>query len=322
MSNQSITQLLTRLWRHISLRRRGQFGLLLVLMLLASFAEILSIGAVLPFLGVLTAPERVFEHALAQPVVQALGIEAPAQLLLPLTIAFGLAALLAGAMRLLLLWASTRLSFATGAELSINIYRRTLYQPYAVHCARNRSEVINGISGKANGVIYSIIVPALTLISSCVMLAAILIALLAIDPVTALVAFGGFGLIYGLIILLTSETLLANSKRNALESTNVIKSLQEGLGGIRDVLIDGNQATYCQIYRNADLPMRRAQGNNTLISSSPRILTEALGMLLISAIAYAIANQADGIGQAIPILGALALGAQRLLPVLQQAYGA
>lgn len=322
MRNQPITQLLTRLWSHISLRRRGRFGLLLVLMMLASFAEVLSIGAVLPFLGVLTAPERVFEHALARPVVHALGIEAPAQLLLPLTIAFGLAALLAGAMRLMLLWASTRLSFATGAELSINIYRRTLYQPYAVHCARNSSEVINGISGKANGVIYSIIVPALTLISSCVMLVAILIALMAIDPVTALVAFGGFGLIYGLIILLTRKTLLANSQRNALETTNVIKSLQEGLGGIRDVLIDGSQATYCQIYRNADLPMRRAQGNNTFISSSPRFLTEALGMLLISAIAYAIAKQADGIGQAIPILGALALGAQRLLPMLQQAYGA
>jgi ATP-binding cassette subfamily B protein len=291
-------------------------------MLLASFSEILSIGAVLPFLGVLTAPERVFEHALAQPFVHALGITAPAQLLLPLTIVFGLAALLAGAMRLMLLWASTRLSFATGAELSISIYRRTLYQPYAVHCGRNSSEVINGISGKANGVIYSIIVPALTLISSCVILVAILIALMAIEPVTALVAFGGFGLIYGFIILLTRKTLLANSQRNALETTNVIKSLQEGLGGIRDVLIDGSQATYCQIYSNADLPMRRAQGNNTFISSSPRFLTEALGMMLISAIAYAIAKQADGIGQAIPILGALALGAQRLLPVLQQAYGA
>ena len=58
-----ITQLLKRLWHHISPRRRGQFGLLMVLMLLASFAEILSIGAVLPFLGVLTVPERVFERA-------------------------------------------------------------------------------------------------------------------------------------------------------------------------------------------------------------------------------------------------------------------
>jgi ATP-binding cassette subfamily B protein len=319
--NQSITTLLKRLWHHISPRRRGQFGLLLVLMVLASFAEILSIGAVLPFLGVLTVPERVFEHAAAQPIIQALGLTMPAQLLLPLTIVFGAAALIAGAMRLLLLWASIRLSFATGADLSISIYRRTLYQPYAVHCARNSSEVINGISGKANGVIYSIIVPALTLISSSVMLIAILIALLAVEPVIALAAFGGFGLIYAFIIRLTRKQLLADSQRIARESSRVIKSLQEGLGGIRDVLIDGSQATYCHIYRNADLPLRRAQGNNLFISSSPRYGMEALGMMLIAALAYSLAQQADGIAKAIPILGALALGAQRLLPVLQQAYG-
>jgi ABC-type bacteriocin/lantibiotic exporter with double-glycine peptidase domain len=319
--SQSITTLLKRLWHHISPRRRGQFGLLLVLMLLASFAEILSIGAVLPFLGVLTVPERVFEHAAAQPIIQALGLTMPAQLLLPLTIAFAVAALIAGAMRLLLLWASTRLSFATGADLSISIYRRTLYQPYAVHCARNSSEVINGISSKANGVIYYIIVPALTLISSSVMLIAILIALLAVEPVIALAAFGGFGLIYAFIIRLTRKQLLADSQRIARESSHVIKSLQEGLGGIRDVLIDGSQATYCHIYRNADLPLRRAQGNNLFISSSPRYGMEALGMMLIAALAYSLAQQTDGIAKAIPILGALALGAQRLLPVLQQAYG-
>jgi ATP-binding cassette subfamily B protein len=319
---QPITQLLNRLWQHISRRRRRQFGSILVLMLLASFAEILSIGAVLPFLGVLTAPERIFEHPSVQPIIQALGLTAPSQLLFPFTIMFGTAALLAGAMRLLLLWASTRLSFATGADFSISIYRRTLYQPYAVHCARNSSEVINGISGKANRVISSTIAPTLTLISSSAMLITILIALLVVEPVIALAAFGGFGLIYVLIIRLTRKQLLANSQRIARESTHVIKSLQEGLGGIRDVLIDGSQTTYCQIYRNADLPLRRAQGNNLFISASPRYAMEALGMLLIATLAYSLAQQADGIAKSIPILGALALGAQRLLPVLQQAYAA
>ena len=319
--NQSITTLLKRLWHHISPRRRGQFGLLLVLMLLASFAEILSIGAVLPFLAVLTAPERVFERAAAQPIIQALGLTMPAQLLLPLTIAFAVAALIAGAMRLLLLWVSTRLSFAIGADLGISIYRRTLYQAYAAHVARNSSEVISGISGKANGVIYSTVLPALTLISASVMLITILIALLTIEPVIALVAFGGFGLIYVFIIRLTRKRLLTDSQCMARESVQVIKSLQEGLGGIRDVLIDGSQATYCQIYRNADLPLRRAQGNSAFISASPRYAMEALGMLLISALAYTLAQQTDGIAKAIPVLGALALGAQRLLPVLQQAYG-
>jgi ABC-type multidrug transport system fused ATPase/permease subunit len=320
-SSQPISSLLKRLWHHISPRRRGQFGLLLVLMLLASFAEILSIGAVLPFLGVLTAPERIFELPVAQPFIQILNITEPKQLLLPLTVAFGAAALIAGAMRLLLLWASTRLSFATGADLSISIYRRTLYQSYAVHCARNSSEVINGISGKANGVIYSIIVPVLTLISSSVMLIVILIALLSVQPVIALAAFGGFGFIYAVIIRLTRKRLLVDSLCVARETTQVIKSLQEGLGGIRDVLIDGNQATYCQIYSNADLPLRRAQGNSSFISASPRYGMEALGMMLIAMLAYSLAHQADGIAKAIPILGALALGAQRLLPVLQQAYG-
>jgi ABC-type multidrug transport system fused ATPase/permease subunit len=318
---QPIAKLVVRLWCHISTRRRRQFCLLLVLMLLASFAEIISIGAVLPFLGVLTAPERVFEHATAQPFIQRLGLTAPQQLLLPLTIAFGVSALIAGALRLVLLWASTRLSFATGADLSISIYRRTLYQPYATHCDRNSSEVINTISKKTDGVIYSIIVPTLTLISSSAMLIAILIALLAVEPIIALAAFGGFGLIYALIIRLTRKQLVANSHRSARESTEVIKSLQEGLGGIRDVLIDGSQATYCQIYRNADLPLRRAQGNNFFISASPRYGMEALGMLLIAALAFSLAQQADGIAKAIPILGALALGAQRLLPVLQQGYG-
>lgn len=320
-STQSIYQLINRLWQHISLRRRRQFGFLLVLMIMVSFSEILTIGAILPFLGVLTSPDSVFEHSAAQPFIQMLGITRAEQLLLPLTIIFGMAALIAGAMRLLLLWANTRLSYAIGADLSINIYRRTLYQPYAVHIQRNSSEIINGISNKTNFVIGTIMM-LLSIIGSSVLLGAILFALLSVNPMIAFASFGGFGLIYAFIVHVTRKQLLVDSERIARESTNVIKSLQEGLGGIRDVLIDGSQEIYCQIYRDADLPLRRAQGNNLFITQSPRYGMEALGMLLIAGLAYILAQQEDGIISAIPVLGAFALGAQRLLPVLQQAYAA
>ena len=291
-------------------------------MLSASFAEMLSIGAVLPYLAVLSDPGRSYEHPVAQPFIQAFGIASADQMLLPLTFAFGLATLVAGCVRLMLLWASTRLSFAVGADLSVNIYRRTLYQPYMVHIARNSSEVINGITLKANGVIYSVISPALMLISSGVMLTAILIALLSVEPVISLIAFGGFALIYGAIIWATRSRKIRNGQRIARESTLVIKSLQEGLGGIRDVLIDGSQATYCEIYRSADLSLRHAQGSNQFVGQSPRYGMEALGMLLIAGLAYMLAQQSAGIARAIPVLGALALGAQRMLPVMQQAYQA
>ena len=291
-------------------------------MIIASLAEIISIGAVLPFLGILTAPEQVYQHALMQPVIQILALTEPKQLILPLTILFITAALLAGVIRLTLLYAMTRLSFATGADLSINIYRRTLYQAYEVHVSRNSSEVINGIITKTNTVIGGVISPTLNLISSIILLAGIMGALFAINPTIALSASIGFGMLYWIVIRYTKTHLKNNSKTIADQSTQMIKSLQEGLGGIRDVLIDGTQQFYCKLYRNADLPLRRASGNNLFISGSPRFAMEAIGMTLIAGLAYLMTQQEGGMVTAIPVLGALALGAQRLLPALQQAYAA
>ena len=43
-----------------------QLFFLLILIILASFAEVVSLGAVVPFLGVLTDPERVVTSSLAR----------------------------------------------------------------------------------------------------------------------------------------------------------------------------------------------------------------------------------------------------------------
>ena len=311
-----------QLWNHLSRRRRKQFWLLLFLMNIASLAEIVSVGAVLPFLGVLTAPEQVFQHPIMQPAIQILELTDPSQLTLPLTIFFITAVLLAGVIRLTLLYVMTRLSFATGADLSINIYRRTLYQEYAVHLSRNSSEVINGIITKTNTVIGGIIAPILTFISSIILLVGIMGALFIVNIEVALSALIGFGVLYWLVIRYTKNQLKGNSQIVADQSTNMVKSLQEGLGGIRDVLIDNTQQLYCQLYRNADLPLRRALGNNQFISGSPKYIIEAIGMALIAGLAFVMTKQEGGMVTAIPMLGMLALGAQKLLPTLQQAYGA
>ena len=100
----------------------------------------------------------------------------------------------------------------------------------------------------------------------------------------------------------------------------MIKVLQEALGGIRDVLIDGAQNVYCNIFRDADWRLRRAQSNIAIISVSPRYVVEAIGIALISAMAYSLARGPGGLGSAIPVIGTLALAAQRMLPLLQQSY--
>lgn len=292
------------------------------LMLVSAFAEVLSLGAVLPFLGILTAPEKLLSQPFFSNMAQSFGISEAEELVLPITIVFIVAALVAAVIRIFLLWMTTRLAVASGADLSIGAYRRTLYQPYRVHVSRNSSETISGITSKIDITVYGVLLPFLSLISSSVLLVAISIALVIINPEVALLATIGFGFSYGLITWLSRRRLKQNSLRIAYEHAQVIKALQEGLGGIRDVLLDGTQQVYCDIYRQADYPLRRAHGNNIFIGGSPRFAMEALGMILIAILAYGLSRQAGGVTLALPVLGALALGAQRLLPALQQIYSA
>jgi ATP-binding cassette subfamily B protein len=289
-------------------------------MLLGTVAEVASLGMVLPFLGVLTAPERIFTHPWAQPMITGLNLEAPRQLLLPLTVLFGLAAVLSGAARLALLWWQTRLGNAIGVDLGSEAYRRTLYQPYAVHALRNSSEVITALSTKINTVIYFIIIPLLTLVTSAFIMLVIVAFMIFLDPKLTAMMFLGFCCLYVFIAYTTKRRLARDGQRVTVEQSHVTQVVQEGLGGIRDVLIDGLQEIYCRIYHRADSQLRRALANIAIMGGAPRPVIEAFGLVFIGWLGYAMSNRTESMTSAIPTIGALALAAQRLLPLVQQGY--
>ncbi len=312
--------LLIELWRQVNTRRRFQLGAVAILMIMAAFAEIITIGAVIPFLTVLAAPDKVFDQVIVLTVLDILNISRPDQLAALFAAAFAIAAILSGITRLSLLWLQTRVGHAIGVDLSSDIYRRTLYQPYAVHIARNSSEVISGVLNKAHAIVGQTVLPLLTFASTVLMLVSIFIAVIAINPAVALSAFLGFGAVYALVVLVTRKRLSVSGELISYEQSRVLKNLNEGLGSIRDVLIDRAQESYLKSYRAADLPLRKAVADIQIISSSPRFVIEAVGLVLISALSYVLTNKADGLTSAVPTLGAIALGAQRMLPMLQQAY--
>ena len=130
-----------------------------------------------------------------------------------------------------------------------------------------------------------------------------------------------FGIGYFVIALNSRKKLKTNSLNIANEQTNVVKALQEGLGAIRDILLNGTQEIYTEDYRKAIQKLVRARGGNSFINEAPRYGMESLGMILIAILAYSLSFREGGVNSALPILGALALGAQRLLPLLQQLYG-
>ena len=318
-SSQSTRILLLGVWGHLCRRRRLQLGLLFLVMLASGGAELVSLGAVLPFLAVLSDPETLWQQPMLQALASQLGFTAASQLLLPATFTFAATAVLAALTRLLNLWLNGRLVAAIGSDLSSEAYRRTLYQPYAVHVQRNSATVITSLSSHI-GYTLTALNSVLQVITAGVVATSLFTGLLLIDAPVAVAAAAIFGSTYSLLALNSQRELRRNGYKIAEVSKLRLKALQEGLGAIREVLLDGTQSTYLQIYRQADRPLRQLGARNSFLGSYSRYVVESLGMVAIALLGGGLVVQRGSGAAVISLLGALALGAQRLLPALQQIY--
>jgi len=288
-------------------------------MLASGVAELLSLGAVLPFLAVLSDPQRLWQQPMVQELVIKVGFTSANQLLLPATVTFASAAVLSALIRLANLWLNGRMAAAVGSDLSCEAYRRTLYQSYGVHVQRNTSAVIMSTTTQIGSTVVALNY-LLQLITSAVVAAGLLTGLLFIDTPVAVAAGALFGSAYGALAITARRELRSNSLKIEEASTQQLKALQEGLGAIRDVLLDGSQPTYLQIYRQGDQSQRQLAAKNAFLGAFPRYALEALGMVAIALCGGLLVWQRGSGAAVIPLLGALALGAQRLLPALQQIY--
>ena len=317
-SRRSFLQDLRDLLASLSKRRRLQLLLLLLLMLVGAFAELLSISALVPFLAILVDPGPALQKPLIAELVAFLGLADIQAIRWFLTLLVAGAAVTAGALRLVLTYAVAHFNFGIAHDLCSEIYRRTLYQPYSVHVARNSSEVIGSI-GKVEavaGVVYQL----LTAISALLMGLFILAALMLIDPWVASLSMVGFAVIYGTVSLVSRKRLAESSRISSKTFSARVQAMQEGLGGIRDVLLDHAQPVFSRRFAALDAAFRKTQASLHFIGPSPRFVVESVGMVLIALLAFTLTRAGGGISSAIPVLGALALGAQRLMPLVQQLY--
>lgn len=303
----------------LSKKRRTQVILLMGLIVFTSITEVIGVGALLPFMAALVSPEKIFESDWAAPLIRTLELSEPPQLLAPLTLIFILATLFSGISRLLLLWCQTYLSYGIGSDFSTRMYKNILNQPYEIHVSKNSGDLIVGISRKSSDIVYHLILPTLTIISSSIILITISAFMFWINFHVTIFLFISLTSAYFLIGNINKRYLLVYGSEVNKNTNLSIRVLQEGLGGIRDVLIDGTQDIYVKAYKKADYQLRICQAKIQILSNCPRFMIESFGICLISLLAYFLVSDEDSL-TVIPLLGVLALGIQRMLPVVQLIY--
>jgi ATP-binding cassette, subfamily B, bacterial PglK len=318
--SKSVLGLLKVLWRYISPKKQQQYVFLLILSFFTSLSEMFSIGAALPFISALIEPDKVYNNSLLQPLFHMLELNSPEEIILPLTTLFVSAIILSTAMRFILLRTSIKFSFNVGIDLSINIYNKILHQPYLYHTMKNSSDIINVVNTKVSEVIFYIITPSITFVNASMMAGVISIALLYFIPTPVMGVMVIFIILYMLIMKMVRKRLKVNSQYIAIESTEIIKTLQEGLGGIRDIIIDGTQDNFSNKYLKSVKILRKAQADNQIFGSTPRFFLEGMGMLFIAFFAYTLSTNPNENISMVPILVGIVLSMQKLLPLLQQMF--
>ncbi|PKN54559.1 MAG: ABC transporter ATP-binding protein [Deltaproteobacteria bacterium HGW-Deltaproteobacteria-14] len=319
----TIRGLLARALAQLSPRRRRQFGLLVGLMLVGALAEVLSLGAVVPFISVLTQPEHLWGDDTVREIAGWFGVVDARGMALPISILFSALVVLSSFVRWLLYYVNAQLPRAVGRDLSVNLFSRSLGQPYAVHTTRSSSAMI-AVIGQVDALI-SMIMNALVLGTSLVIGTAIIGTLVFVEPLIALIAAGGFTAIYLGVTRLTRASLRRSSRTLRRTQPQRMAALQEGFQGIREIIMHDVHDPFCDRFAAAEGQLRRAQTLVAVLQQTPRFVVQALGILLIVWIAYVLttsASQAGHVSSALPVLGLLALGAQKLLPTFQNAYAA
>ena len=314
----SMVTAVRRLFAQLSPQRRRMAVRIWLFMLVGAFAEMASIGALLPFLTLLAAPEQIERFGLFARTVDRLGLRRE-HLLLAATLLFVATAVIATVIRLLLLRAAQRFVFAVGHDLGTKLYDHLLHQSYLYHTLHNSAEVQAGIQ-KVNNITNLFLQPLMQGLISLTVMLFIVAALAFADPVLAGVAMVSFGGVYIGISLTVRRVLQRNSGRLSGLAGQRIQAIQEGMGAIRDVLIERAQPLYLRKFARLDQSFRDAQSVTTFLANAPRYLVEGVGMVLIALLAVGASRQPGGLTAALPALGALAIGAQRLMPLLQQTY--
>ena len=314
--NISLIQIVSKIFKSLSSRKKKQLVFLSFLILISSFCEILILSSIQPFLFAL-------EQSNKNVIIESNGFFSniffnSQQNLKTLLFIFIFLLIISASLRLTIIYWNNYFAASLGNELGSSAYSNSLSQPYSYHLKTNTSNIVSNIVTKTSSLTDTIRY-LMSFISSLFIFMAIFLSLLKINfSITLIISFS-FISFYGILILFINKRINKISKIKSKLINQQTQSLQEGLGFIRDIILDKCQKTFENEFKWKDRKLRLIDAKSNFLEASPKYLLEVIGIsiLIITSLIYSRNNPIE----IIPILGTFAFGIQRLLPPLQQIYG-
>ncbi|MGF1584838.1 MAG: ABC transporter ATP-binding protein [Bacteroidales bacterium] len=292
--------------------------LLLMMMLLAALLEVVGIGMIPVFISIIAVPDTVLEIEWLMPIWEMFGIENSGDLLVYGSIFLIVVFILKNTYILFYNYIQTRFIFLRLTSIASNLFKLYMYAPYEFHLKRNSAELLRNITNETmhlvNGVLYNL----LKIAKDLVLITAIFGMLLWLEPVISIVVFlllGGGG---ALFIMVIRERIRKYGQLAQKERANMIRSVNEGLGGFKDARVLGREKWFYKRFFTNIKSFSKAQIFSDIASLANKPVTETIaisGLLFIALLLY---WQGRGIESVIPVMTLFGAATLRLMPAIQE----
>jgi len=299
-------------------KERVNITILLFLMLVGVFLETLGIGLVIPTLAIFSEHNIAEKYPAITPLLRFLGNPDPDTLLIGGVLLLFVVYLFKSVFLGLLAWAQNRFISNVEARLSLHLFTIYLRQPYVFHLQQNSALLIRNVTTEVGVFTTNVLTPTLQLITESLVIIAICIMVVLIEPVGSMIIISIFSLTGFGFMKLTKKTMTQWGEIRQQHDGMRLLHLQQGLGGAKDVKLLGRDSEFLNQYKvHANARASVIQLNGT-VQQLPRLLMELLTIAAFALLVITTLVQGGAIGDIIPKMGLFAVAAFRLIPSINR----
>ena len=298
--------------------RPGRWVVLILISLVASVFEMLGALAIYLLLALLTAPDTIA----TVPLVGDLILRLPFDDLTTLRVVAGSAVMVFFVIRGIIVvgraYVETRLVTDAGVEISDRLLGGYLSMPYRFHTRRNTAEMVRNAFAVTTLLQQQVMLPLALLIGDALLIVGLAVVVLASEPLGGVVAVVFLGGVTLLIQRLLRPRLQGWSRRSQDAATGGLQAIQQSLGGIRDIKLLGQEATFLAEHRYFRLRGARSAYLSQAAGAIPRAMIELAMVSAVVVLTLVTLATGASVDETLATIGLFAYAGLRLQPVLQR----
>tara|TARA_X000000950_G_C13916410_1_gene661182 strand:- start:1359 stop:3149 length:1791 start_codon:yes stop_codon:yes gene_type:complete len=316
---------LIKLFNLLSESEKKRTSLIVFLILIMATLDALGVASILPFMAVLANPDLIISNQSINFLYKGsliFGIESEKSFLFFLGVLVFFLLIVSLAFKALTTYAQSRFLLMREYSIGKRLIGGYLSQPYNWFLNRNSADLGKNILSEISTVIRQGMIPLMNLIAQSAITIAILILLLMVDTFLTLIVFLSLSSAYGLTYIIVNRLLRKLGKERVQSNKERYTAVSEAFGAAKEVKFGNLEKNYINRFSKPAKIFAKGQALSKVITQLPRYAFEAIafgGMMLVILF---LMHQKGSFSASLPLISLYAFAGYRLMPALQQIYGA